>query len=692
MRVGGLDIVFNSLAQQSFTDFELVISDGVYKYRKDEIEEIQKLYPFKVRHVDPIDNPFPLNNFCRYSNTALIHANSEVVLFITDYSWLPPDCVKTHALFHKANGINVGLIGPNQYRSLSELNPRFPRYQKDQIDQYASDVKSGRLDDFKWSILNQECESIDSFLIDPLVGNDDPKLFMPMGSISSIFFHAKNESCKLTPILSINGWDEDLDGALAYQDSDIADRLTSKIGIQWTHNPSNIIHVVNPNIVFPSSNQIRSHASNEEIWQKKKNSGYPSVNNWNLKETREQLKKTREQLKKTNQTQSITNQTQLVNKKLRCAFFFPPSQIRATMDMDNIWTADRGLTGSEMTFVMYALEMARRGHWVTAFTGIIKPTNLERVVCCNYDDWASTYKDQHWDALCSWMTPEPLKIANSTQFRLFDQQVTDFSLCEPGWESYVDILTPVSHSHANFMKPTTNFPIEKWRILYNGVNTADFKLKEKIPGKMIWASSHDRGLHWVLESFPKIKKAVPHATLHIFYNFSGLEGFARLTNATGFMAELCNRSRYTLEAIRRLEGKGVYTYKSVSRQRIQEEMATSEILAYPCDPVRYTEAFGVTVLEACAAGTVPVICTADAFAELWGGVGLNVPPPFPQHKDEYVEKLIHVLKNSKSRKLLSEGCIEYAKKFEWSTLVTDLEKCLLTRGQEGLSLVKWESK
>lgn len=383
---------------------------------------------------------------------------------------------------------------------------------------------------------------------------------------------------------------------------------------------------------------------------------------------------------------------EIPKKKLRCAFFFPTAHMRMPIDVNNIWTADRGLTGSEMTFIMYALEISKRGHEVTMFTSITRNAELERVVFCPYNEWASIYKDQHWDALCSWMTPEPLKIANPSQFRLFDQQVTDFSLCEPGWESYVDVLTPVSHSHANFMKSATSLPLEKWKILYNGVNTSDFKPKEKVPGKMIWASSHDRGLHWILEAFPKIKKAVPHATLHIFYNFSGLEGFARLTNATGFMAELANRSRYTLEAMRRLEGKGIFTYKSVSRQRIQEEMATSEILAYPCDPVRYTEAFGVTVLEACAAGTVPVICTADAFDELWGSVGLNVSPPFVQHKDEYVEKVIRVLKDEKLRQSLSDGCREYARKFEWSTLADGLEKCLLTRGQEGLSLVKWDQK
>lgn len=378
---------------------------------------------------------------------------------------------------------------------------------------------------------------------------------------------------------------------------------------------------------------------------------------------------------------------------MRVAFFYPNSCVSRVIDVNNIWTSSRGLTGSELSCFMYAIELSKLGHDVTIFTKINKPGNIGKTTVCSYDDWSNVYHSQHWDALCSWMNPEPLKIANSSQFRFFNQQVSDFYMCESGWESYVDIMAPLSNSHARYMKSFTKYDKSKWRILHNGVDTQKFKPNKKSLGKIIWASSHDRGLHWLLEAFPKVLNEYPWANLHIFYNFDGLRSFAedeRNHPVGSISLELSNRSKYTREALRRLEGKNVFVYESVSRERIVEEMNTSEILAYPCDPVRFTETFGVTVLEACAAGTVPVITDADAFGELWGSASKTSPAPYIDHKEEYINNLINTLKNSDELCAMSTKCTEYAKNFQWSILARKLETCLKTRGELGLPNVDWD--
>lgn len=377
---------------------------------------------------------------------------------------------------------------------------------------------------------------------------------------------------------------------------------------------------------------------------------------------------------------------------MRVAFFYPYNSIARPIDPSAVWTSPRGLTGSELAFVMYAKGLAARGHGVTVFTRVTAPAFADGMSWCPYPEWESTYRHQPWDAMCSWMTPEALMRPAAGAFRLFNQQVSDFFMCPEGWEPHVDLIAPLSSSHARYLFGMASVPRDRYKVMYNGVDRAVFRPGEKIPGRMLWASSHDRGLHWLLEAFPEVRRRIPEAELHVFYDFSGVEAFAGAAEASAASprrAELVRRCQYILEALRRLDGRGVHVHRSVSRERIAEEMGKAPVLPYPCDPVHYTETFGVTVLEACASGTVPVLCAADAFGELWETIAPCVPPPYRPHRRAYIDLLCRVLGDPEERQRWAEACVRYSEFFDWSKLVLDLERCLLTRGREGLPEVNW---
>lgn len=291
MRVGGLDILFHGLDGQTDQDFELILVDALYKYRKEFVSEEISKRNYRIVHVDPVGNPFPINTFCRYANTGLLMASGEVALFVTDFTWLPPNCVRTHAEFHHANDPGQALMCPHQYVSLPTLSEKFHPYDKPEIAKYVGDLSSGKLNEVMWSILDRPFD-VDArqLPLDPIYQNADPKLRAVAGGIDRNMFHAKNESCRLSRVLQINGWDEDLDGAHCYQDSDIADRLCVQAGIYWQIDPSNVAYIVNPRPIFPFPERLRSVESNYEIWNNKKNAGYPNkINSWNLLETRLKL-------------------------------------------------------------------------------------------------------------------------------------------------------------------------------------------------------------------------------------------------------------------------------------------------------------------------------------------------------------------------------------------------------------------
>jgi glycosyltransferase involved in cell wall biosynthesis len=381
---------------------------------------------------------------------------------------------------------------------------------------------------------------------------------------------------------------------------------------------------------------------------------------------------------------------------MKLAFLFDPRIIRNPISPENIWTSNRGLTGSEVAFFKFAAGLADMGHDVNIFTKFENNGKIGKARCFNYETWTNgTTGLQNWDAVFASTIADPLSFANPLSFRFLNHQCNGFSTSTPGWESYVDMIAPLSSTHAVRLSKETNFPKNKWKILHNGVDPEKFFPEKKEPGKIIWASSLDRGLHWLLEMFPSIKKAVPEATLHIFYDFHSIEYMAGLYAPGGHPSfneehfELGARSRYILHAIKQLEGKGVFAHRSVSRERIEKEMRTSTALIYPLDPIYFTETFGVVVLEACASGTVPVLCMDDAFGELWGKVSEGVPRPFRNFKKEFLQKSIHVLQDENYRNDMMDKCVSYAQKFDWNKLCVELEKCLMTRGNEGLPEVDW---
>lgn len=276
MRVGGLDVVCEGLERQTFRNFELVIADSLYQRRRHVVTEMAKKYSFAIKHVQPEPNPLPVNAFCKQANTGLMHASGRLVHFITDYTWLPPDALELH-LRHYMGNSKVGLMSPHQY-VLTPFHGQFPPYGRDDIDSYVNDLDAGKLDPFMWSAFEQSFTGNATALpIDPIMGHADPKLAVPTGPIDPSYFHAKNESCAIEPLLQVNGWDEALDGTHCWQDTEIAFRLAARTGLTWELCP-NVAYIVNPRHAFPFPKRLRPIETNKAIYERQAAAGFPTPN------------------------------------------------------------------------------------------------------------------------------------------------------------------------------------------------------------------------------------------------------------------------------------------------------------------------------------------------------------------------------------------------------------------------------
>ncbi len=335
------------------------------------------------------------------------------------------------------------------------------------------------------------------------------------------------------------------------------------------------------------------------------------------------------------------------------------------INLKNLFTSPRGLTGSEISFFKYAEQLQKQGNTVGIYanfeqSGVWNGISCEKISVLEeelFQDYAL------YDVAIAWIDPRPLRQFHKSVKRVLNQQVNDFHYCA-GWQEYVDVVLSPSESHKTYLRTFNDFD-GKWEVLYNGIDVAQYEPSAlgPRPRKMVYASSPDRGLHWLLEAYPEIKKRVPDVTLDIFYDWEPFYLAVKDGNT-----ETSYRLRYCREMLDRLRNHGVTHHGSASREKMRDVFKSSRILAYPCDPVSYTEGFSVTTLEAGVSGCVPVIVGSDALPEIYGQYVPTIAAPYNNNKSLYVNTVVDALIDDDYYMMWQENCSNLKDVYNWNSL------------------------
>jgi len=373
---------------------------------------------------------------------------------------------------------------------------------------------------------------------------------------------------------------------------------------------------------------------------------------------------------------------------MRVAFFYGPMclSFRGSLDLPNCETDPRGLSGSEWGIIRTAEEVAKLGHEVHLYT-LTDQVGLHRGIHVH------SFEDRHrdsFDVAIAWNDPRDL-IGVRADLRVCEQCLNSFEYCPKNVEDLVDLWTSPSEAHRQMVLGQEHVlaldhngepgamlwhDSAKWVTVELGCDLPIPTAKLwKTPGRVIYTSSPDRGLHWLLQEWPAIRRAVPHAHLRIFYRLKPwIDGF----KGTGYyppIEPLRDRAVYIEDALRRLEGHGVEVVDSVSREQIRKEQMEAMVLAYPLDPIRWTEGFSCSVLEACAAEACPVITDVDAFPTLYGALD-----PVPRGDwAAFRERVIRVLTDECYRFDMNEAATKLAEEKTWKKRATKLMAVIQTR-------------
>jgi len=129
---------------------------------------------------------------------------------------------------------------------------------------------------------------------------------------------------------------------------------------------------------------------------------------------------------------------------------------------------------------------------------------------------------------------------------------------------------------------------------------------ERNPHRLMYASSPDRGLEFLLQIFPRIKELVPDAELHTYYGFDNIEKV---------IAHRGPKSKAAIDAIRiqrMLDQPGVHVHGRTGQPDLLREWFKAGLWVHPSN---FTETSCITCMDAQACGAIPVTSPVWAIAE-----------------------------------------------------------------------------
>lgn len=330
------------------------------------------------------------------------------------------------------------------------------------------------------------------------------------------------------------------------------------------------------------------------------------------------------------------------------------------------WSLKEGIGGSEEAVIQLSRELSKLGWKVTVYATPGERGGLHEGV-----DWKQYWEinpADEFDVLVSWRNPGFFEAGWKARRRyVWMHDVMPQEEFSPERLKDITKVILLSKYHRTLFP---NIPDDKILLSANGIIPEDFQRVEseqkanRDPHRIIYMSSHVRGLELLYSIWGDVKKAVPEATLDIYY---GWESFVNI------LKDNPDRMAWRERMIKReKELDGVTDHGKVSHEKIVEEIFKSGIWAYPCP---FPEIYCITAVKAQAGGAVPV---SSNFAALDETVQFGTKIPMRATDEDasigqwakkdietFKKALIDMLKNPKKQEQIRPGMMKWARKQSW---------------------------
>lgn len=327
---------------------------------------------------------------------------------------------------------------------------------------------------------------------------------------------------------------------------------------------------------------------------------------------------------------------------------------------------EKGIGGSEEAIIRISRELTKQGYSVTVFGTPGEEAGLDGEVEYRHY-WEFNSKDQ-FDVFISWRSPEQFdKKINARKSYLWLHDVMDKEEFIDERIANIDRIIFVSQYHRDLYP---FIPEAKCFVSGNGITPEDFiELDgkfERDPHRVIYMSSHVRGLQLIYEVWKDVKKEIPDATLDIYYGWGSYDSVNKSNPERMAWKEKMLKWEKELD--------GVTDHGKIGHKQIAEEIFKSGVWAYPCP---FPEVYCITAVKAQAGGAVPVSSNFAAlketvqFGEILNMKAQDEKTPVGQWDKEELEKfktaLIKVLKDPDYQESIRPQMMDWARTQSWAS-------------------------
>lgn len=331
-----------------------------------------------------------------------------------------------------------------------------------------------------------------------------------------------------------------------------------------------------------------------------------------------------------------------------------------------------GIGGSEEAVINICREFVKTGHDVTVYNRCEDDAGEYDGV--KYVDFLD-YKGEETDIFIGWRSLMPWKMGKNYKVGYhWLHDTTSEEDVKAALSLGASKVMVLSKWHRRLYGNLEN----KWVYLTrNGVNMAQFDQKvERVPGRIFYGSSYDRGLKEILENWPKIKLAVPEATLHIAYGWNTWESIAKKQGTDAYTA--FQNVKEDIEQA--MQQEGITHLGRISHEAVAKEMLEADVWGYP---TWWPEISCITAIKAQVAGAIPSVIPTAAVAEtvqyglktdrgyynsMEGGIALPT-----EAMEQWTANTIQVLKaEPESKEPLRQQMSQWAREYSsWETIAKE---------------------